>query len=190
MVGFVNLEGCRAIIRDTEQAKVVVDTQIVEYDRVKNTISVNTWKLEHYINRGVSVLAFTSDGLYEYMGTVRRGRNVGTGRYVEIGLFKGKELENRAYTRYPLRLEGVVEGIRLSGLNMPLDGPIPIISENISASGILIKGPAKRFKLNHELQMRFIMEGKVAVFNCIVVRIIENDETITEYGCKILSVHM
>lgn len=190
MAGVVNLNGCRVIIRDTAQAKTIVDSYIVDYDRTKNTISVNTWKLDEYNNHNVSVLAFSAHGLYEYMGTVRRGYNVGTGRWVEIGLFRGKELENRAFARYTLQLEGKVEGVKISGLNMPMDQVVGVTTENISANGMLIKGPTKRFALNHELHIKLKMDGKDAIFNCVVVRIKELNDGLSEFGCRILSVHM
>ena len=107
---------------------------------------------------------------------------------IEVLLGRKREKEDRAMTRYPMETEGSINGRIIDGKLIPLHPHITVHTVNMSATGVLIRADAGRFKIGDGFSLILGTEEKGMAMHCEVVRIQSSNEASEEYGCRIIEV--
>lgn len=170
------------ILRNTETGELVADTRIVECDSKRNIIRIPASSTLVKEEIRVDVLVFSKTGLQEYNGVLRGASMLDS---VEVALSRGRETEHRGSKRYPVHVEGIVEGICFRGQTVILNRPIWIRTINISRNGMLFQSFPSCFEVGARIQLSLDIQGSEfrAVYE--VVRTQNATTWSEEYGCKI-----
>lgn len=176
------LKNRRIIIKDTENDRLLADTQIIRYNSLSNSVMISAASFPEKKFYNISAIIFTEKGLYESHGTIR---GTVTRNEIEVFLGKSKEKEDRANTRYPISLKGDVKGIYIDNKEISLNKGIHIETINMSANGILIKTEAGCFNTGEIFTLILETAKDTLELQCEVVRTQRNEELLEEYGCRI-----
>lgn len=179
------LRNCRILIRNTEDGEIIADTEIIRYNRAINAVFISADSLAEKKPYSISAWIFTEGRLYEFTGTIRGGV---VNNEIEVLLGKKREKEDRAMTRYPMETEGSINGMIIDGKLVPLHPYTTIHTVNMSATGVLIRADAGRFKIGDGFSLILGTEEKGMVVRCEVVRIQSSSEAGEEYGCRIIEI--
>ena len=181
------LKNRRILIKNTEDGQIIADTKIVRFDSLTNSvhISANSLAVRKYYN--ISAFIFAEECLYEFSGTIRGAL---VDNEIEVFLGKSKEKEDRAKTRYPVALEGDIDGIVIDGKTIRLRKVMHIRTINMSANGILMQADSGCFRVGDTFSMDLQVEhGRIAL-KCEIVRIQNSGMLIEEYGCRISGIEI
>lgn len=173
------------ILRDFVTGELIADTQIVECDSKRNIIRVPAASVSVKEELRVDVLVFAQTGLQEFNGVLRGSSMLDS---VEVALSRGREKENRGSKRFPVHVEGVVEGICYRGQVVKLNRPIWLQTRNISRNGVLFRSYPGCFEIGSQLQLVLELRGNKFRSLYEVVRRQNGNEQFEEYGCRIISV--
>lgn len=184
MIYINGVENRRVVLRDAESGELIADTRVVECDSMRNVLRISAQSVSVKEERRVDVLVFAQDGLLEFNG-VMRGTSILES--VEVALSRGRERENRGSKRFPVHVEGEVEGVLYKGQTVLLNRPIRIRTRNISRKGLLFCSYPGCFEIGDQLQLSLDIQGsKLRAIYEIVRRQKEGTES-EEYGCKRVS---
>lgn len=181
------LKNHRILIKNIENGELLADTKIIRFDTLANSVIISADSIAVKKHYNISAIVFAENSLYEFYGTMK-GSVVEN--EVEVLLGKSKEKEDRKRTRYPVALDGYVNGIAIDGQMIALRKPIHIETINMSANGLLIKSDAGCFEIGDEFQAALDTEDKKIDLDCRVVRIHSNNMLTEEYGCKIREIRL
>ncbi|MEG0963455.1 MAG: PilZ domain-containing protein [Lachnospiraceae bacterium] len=180
------LKDCRIIVRDMSTGKTIADTIIEEYDWRKNIVAISAMSLKNKECEKISALIIGNEGLYEFLGNIRRINLVDE---VEIALYKGKEKEGRKCRRYEYTAHGIVENVKILNNNIKLHKPIDVDMVNMSANGILIRTFTGSFSRNDEIQINLKLNEKDIILKCEIMRIQNTTLWTEEYGCRTQAIY-
>lgn len=172
-------ENCRVIIRERKNNTIITDTIILDYDKERLLIQIHNESFDSDCYKTVSLLILSEEGVYEYLGTVKRV----FADHIEIGLYKGRPKENRHTPRYEIHTGGRIETITVLSQEVHLKESITVEVINISKKGVLIKTlpntfyPDIMFKLKIENQVQLSL-------TCLVVWVKNVNAMEAYYGCK------
>lgn len=172
----------RILIKNTEDGQVIADTKIHSFKNRTNSVLISADSLKERKYYNISAFIFAEECLYEFYGTIK---GVLVGNEVEVFLGKSKEKEDRAKTRYPVALEGSIDGIIIEGKMIILRKAIPIRTINMSANGILMITDSGSFNIGDRFTMNLIIENGEIYLDCEIVRIQNSTMLTEEYGCRI-----
>ncbi|MCL2741214.1 MAG: PilZ domain-containing protein [Oscillospiraceae bacterium] len=171
---------CPVIIYD-EAGTMVANTTITDHFQSDMIVTVaESLKLDEGVRR-VGLLILFPGGAVEYSGTIRHFRISST----EIALFGKKERCIRGSMRYRLGAPAKVKGSYKNKETLVYNPPIHVMADNISASGIGIKGPAERFAIGQLLNVSLNLNGKDVILNASVIRTQANEDGTVGYGCRL-----
>jgi len=103
----------------------------------------------------------------------------------EISIFGEQQREGRASDRRIINASAVISDMVTDATAQPLSEPIPVVIENISATGVLVKANAARIEPGSLLQIEFAIGGKAVVLYGEVLRVRFTDGNSFEYGCQL-----
>lgn len=181
------LKNRRILIKNAEDGKIIADTKIDSFDSVTNSVLIKADSLAERKYYTISAFVFAKDCLYEFFGTIRGAL---VDNQVEVFLGKSKEKEDRAKTRYPVALEGKIDGIVIEGRKIKLRKAMPIRTVNMSANGVLMKADSGCFRIGDGFFLGLKVEGGEIELSCEIVRIQNSDMQTEEYGCRIREIRI
>ena len=181
------LKNRRILIKNAEDGKIIADTKIDSFDSVTNSVLIKADSLAERKYYTISAFVFAKDCLYEFFGTIRGAL---VDNQVEVFLGKSKEKEDRAKTRYPVALEGKIDGIVIEGRKIKLRKAMPIRTVNMSANGVLMKADSGCFRIGDGFFLSLKVEGGEIELSCEIVRIQNSDMQTEEYGCRIREIRI
>lgn len=174
-----NFESCRVIIRERKKNTIIADTMILNYDKDRLLIQIKRESFDSERYKIVALLILSEEGVYEYLGTVKRV----FADHIEIGLYKGKPKENRLAPRYEIHTEGRIKMITVLSQKVQLKEPIIVDVINISKKGVLIKTLPNTFypEIMFDLE---IMNQKELILTSLVVWVKNINAVESYYGCR------
>ena len=98
----------RIIIKNAENDKTITDTKIMRYDSAVNSVIIPAHSILDKKFYQVYVIIFAESCLYKFSGTIR---GVMRENELEVLLGKCETMEGRQAVRYPIALEGSMEGV-------------------------------------------------------------------------------
>ena len=176
------VKNCRILIKNAENEQIIADTKIIRFDRRTNSVYISADSLKERKYYNITAFIFAKKSLYEFFGTIK---GVLVDNEIEVLLGKSTEKESRARTRYPVALEGNVDGIIIEGKMIKLRKSIYIQTINMSANGILMKADSGCFGIGDYFSLNLEMEDSEVQLSCEIVRIQNNGMLTEEYGCRI-----
>lgn len=179
------LKNRRILIKNTEDGTIIADTKIIRFDSRTNSvaISANSFGEKKYYN--ILAYVFAEECLYEFFGTIKGAM---VNNEIEVFLGKSKTKENRAKTRYPVAMEGKINGVVINGRLIRLRKFMHIQTINMSANGVLMKSDAGCFNVGDSFSLLLKTEKKTINVICKIVRIQNNSMLTEEYGCRIMEI--
>lgn len=177
----------RILIKNIEDGKIIADTKIIRFNSLTNAVLISADSLADRKYYNISAFIFAKKCLYEFYGTIK---GVLVGNEVEVLLGKSKEKEDRARTRYPVALEGNIDGIMIEGKMILLRKAIHIQTINMSASGILMKADSGCFIIGDCFTLNLKVEEGEINLTCEIVRIQNSGMLTEEYGCRITEIQI
>ena len=176
------LKNRRILIKDVESGEIIADTKIVRFDSLTNSVHISADSLKERKYYNISAYIFAEECLYELYGTIRGAL---VDNEIEVFLGKSKEKEDRAKTRYPVALEGNINGIVIEGKMIRLRKVMHIQTINMSANGVLVQADCGCFRIGDSFALNLkVEEGEIAL-SCEIVRIQNSSMLTEEYGCRI-----
>lgn len=181
------LKNRRILIKNAEDGCIIADTKIVRFDSLTNSVLINAGSLADKKYYTILAYIFAEECLYEFYGTIRGAL---VGNEIEVFLGKSKEKEDRSKTRYPVALEGNINGIIIEGKIIRLRKPMHIQTINMSANGILMQADCGCFRIGDSFALNLKVEDGVMELNCEIVRIQYGSMLTEEYGCRIREIRV
>lgn len=177
----------RILIKNIEDGKIIADTKVVRFNSLTNAVLISADSLADRKYYNISAFIFAKKCLYEFSGTIK---GVLVGNEVEVLLGKSKEKEDRAKTRYPVALEGNIDGIMIEGRMILLRKAIHIQTINMSANGILMKADSGCFTVGDCFTLNLTVEEGEIDLSCEIVRTQNSGMLTEEYGCRITEIQI
>lgn len=181
------LKNRRILIKNTEDGKIIADTKIIRFDSVTNSVLIKADSLADRKFYKISAFVFAKECLYEFFGTIRGAL---VDNEVEVFLGKSKEKEDRARTRYPVEMEGRIDGIVIDGKMIKLRKAMPIRTINMSANGVLMEADSGCFRTGDGFSLNLKVEEGEIELGCEIVRIQNSSMQTEEYGCRIREIRI
>lgn len=172
----------RILIKNMEDGRIIADTKILRFDSLANSVIISAGALAVRKYYRISAYIFADECLYEFSGTIR-GAIVDN--EIEVFLGRRKMKEDRAKTRYPVALGGMINGIIIEGREIRIRRPMRIRTINMSANGILMQADAGSFDIGDCIVVALETERNSIEVSCKIVRIQGSGSLTEEYGCRI-----
>ena len=182
-----DVKNCRILIRNEENKQIIADTEIIRFDSHTNSVYISADSLRERKPYNISAYIFEKECLYEFSGSIR---GVLVGNEIEVLLGKSRKKESRARTRYPVALEGNIDGIIIEEKMIKLRKAIYVETIDMSSNGILMKADSGCFGIGDCFSLNLKVEDGEIQLNCKVVRIQNSNMLTEEYGCRISEVWM
>lgn len=177
----------RILIKNIENGEIIADTKILGFNSLTNSVRISAASLPDKKYYRISAFIFAEECLYELSGTIKGAM---VDNEIEVLLGRSKEKEDRARTRYPMELKGVISHILVDGRAIPLRKPMHIQTINMSANGVLMKADAGCFGVGDSFILTLMVERGTIVLYCGIVRINHNNMLMEEYGCRISGIQL
>lgn len=177
----------RILIKNIENGEIIADTKILGFNSLTNSVRISAASLPDKKYYRISAFIFAEECLYELSGTIKGAM---VDNEIEVLLGRSKEKEDRARTRYPMELKGVISHILVDGRAIPLRKPMHIQTINMSANGVLMKADAGCFGVGDSFILTLMVERGTIVLYCGIVRINHNNMLTEEYGCRISGIQL
>ena len=175
----------RILIKNIEDGKIIADTRIIRFDSLANSATISANSLAEHKNYNISAYIFAEECLYEFFGTIKGAM---VNNEVEVFLGKSKLKEDRAKTRYPVAMEGNIDGVIVGGRLIHLRKFMHIQTINMSANGILMKADAGCFNIGDSFSLFLKTDERGIEVICEIVRIQNSCMLTEEYGCRIIEI--
>ena len=172
----------RIIIKNAENDKTITDTKVMRYDSAVNSVIIPAHSILDKKFYQVYAIIFFFSCLYKFSGTIR---GVMRENELEVLLGKCETMEGRQAVRYPIALEGSMEGVYIDGKKILFHKGIPIQAVDMSSSGILLKAEEGFFEIGEMYFLRVKTNMGTLKMQCEIVRIQNNGAGLEEYGCRI-----
>lgn len=177
----------RILIKNMENGEIIADTRILGFNSLTNSVRISADSLPDKKYYRISAFIFAEECLYEISGTIKGAM---VDNEIEVFLGRSKEKEDRARTRYPVELEGVISHILIDGRKIRLRKPMDIRTINMSANGVLMKADAGCFTVGDGFVLTLTVERGTIVLHCGIVRINYSNMLTEEYGCRISEIQL
>ena len=188
MVDTPDFANSKVVFYNEDGSEELAKTVIRSYDKRASTIVVPRDAFPAEPEDRVSVLLFHATGLFEFKGTLHKNNSSPTA--LEIGLYKGKALENRVAVRYKVNAPAVVERYVIAGKLLPLRSPLEVLVLNVSSRGCLIQANTKFLNVGTTFQFQMEFSDSVVPFYAKVVRSKSIGKDESEFGCTFASVSL
>lgn len=172
----------RIIIKNAENDQTIADTEVISYDSNADLIIIPAASIQDKKFYRIIAIIFAKDHLYKFHGTIRG--NVSS-REIEVFLSKRETEKERRTLRYPVDLEGTIDGTYKNGKINMLSKPVPVKAVNMSSNGILLKTETGYFRIGEMYSLFLKTEAGTLQMQCEIVRIQNTGSWSKEYGCRI-----
>jgi len=172
--------GCTIFIYD-ESGNSLCRTMVTYYNRRILRIEVEEPPSGLDAGDACRLLIMTAPNPCEYHGRIIR-----IGRRKPIAMYSGKEMENRAETRYKIKLPAVIESYICDGSAYPLHAPLKVELVNISKGGARMSAPFNALSDGDRFLMRMDISGRNKLLIAEVRNHHDHGVESSEYGCKFL----
>jgi len=172
--------GCSIFIYD-ESGNQLNRTLVTYYNKRILRIEVEEPPLALDAGDACKLLIMTAPKPCEYQGRIIR-----IGRRKPIAMYSGKELENRAETRYKVKLPATIENYICDGSAYPMHVPLDVELTNISKGGTRIRTPYNALSKGDRFLMRMDISGRNKLLIAEVRNLFDVGSEASEYGCKFL----
>lgn len=172
----------RIIIKDAEDERTIADTEIISYDSIANSILIPANSIQDKKFYRISAIVFAENALYKFYGTIR---GVVRSHGIEVFLSKRETEKERQAARYPVDLEGKIEGKYADGKINMFTRMIPVNAVNMSSNGILLKADTGFFQTDEIYSLLLKTDVGTLRMQCEIVRIQNTGTWSKEYGCRI-----
>lgn len=172
----------RIIIKNTENGRTIADTEIISYDSNADSLLIPAASIQDKKFYRISAIIFAKDHLYKFHGTIR---GTVSSREIEVFLSKRDTEKERQALRYPVDLEGKIEGIYKNGKIDMLSKPVPVNAINMSSNGILLKTETGYFRVGEIYSLLLETDAGTLQMQCEIARIQNTISWSKSYGCKI-----
>ena len=159
----------------------ITKTVITGYDRDEMYIEVSKGLEKVKLKTRLNLLIIHSAGASELSGTLKSARQ---GVY-EISIYGERQRDVRSTVRHKLNASAVISDMVTDSGSVALNDPLPVIVEDLSSTGILIRSQEMRFEVGAILQVEFEVHGKSVILYCEVLREQFHGGEIFKYGCKL-----
>lgn len=173
----------RIIIKNTENNQTIADTEIISYDGTADSLLIPAGSIQDKKFYRVSAIIFAKDNLYKFHGTIR---GIVSGREIEVLLSKRDTEKERQALRYPVDLEGKIEGIYKSDGKVDIfNKAVPVNAVNMSSNGVLLKTETGYFKIGETYSLLLKTDAGTLQMQCEIIRIQNSGTWSKNYGCRI-----
>ena len=163
-----------------EDNTLLTETVINDHDDASNIITID-YKTDIDDNQIVNAMVLTSPPI------TFKGRIFKTNRYYEIRLFKGESRENRISQRFDVNRKAAIVRYIDDGKYYKLLNNIPVKMVNISEHGLRIKGSDNMLNEKDTVQVTFLVNEQVRIYNVEVRNVAKKEDKTAEYGCKFIA---
>lgn len=181
----VDFTGFKVLIKENEEGAVIAEAKVLEYERNRLTITVSSKGLIEHYNKRLSILLLNDKFVYEYGGIARK--KIGS-ELTEISLYRGREKQVRANTRYDVKIHSVIDNIEPKNPYAYYSDPLEVVVVNLSKDGILIETHPTLLDEKTTYRVKLDIDGSTTYINTEVVRVIEKNDTEWQYGGRFLSI--
>ena len=117
----------------------------------------------------------------EYNGIFVDSRN---GKY-RILVYDRRKRDVRVSVRRTVNVSAIISDMVLESEAETLEAPLPVVIEDMSTTGILIKSRAMRLEMGALLQIELKAEKKTGILYCEIVREQKKADGAYRYGCQL-----
>lgn len=171
----------RIIIKNAEDNQTIADTEIISYDDNANSILIPAESIQDKKFYRIIAIIFAKDNLYKFHGTIR---GVVSSQGIDVFLSKQETKKVRQTTRYPVNLEGEIEGVYSNGKLDMFSRVIPINAVNMSSNGILLKAETGLIQRGRMYSLLLKTDAGTLQMQCEIVRIQNTRTWAKDYGCR------
>ena len=163
-----------------EDGTVLTETVVYDHDEASNIIIIEN-KKQIDDNQIVNAMILSSPPI------TFKGRIFKTNRYYEIRLFKGESRENRISQRFNVNRKAAIVRYIDDGKYYKMLNNIAVKMVNISEHGLRIKGADTMLNDRDKVQITFLVNDTVRIYNVEVRNIARKEDKTAEYGCKFIA---
>ena len=163
-----------------EDDTLLAETVVFDYDEANNIIIIEK-KKEIDDNQIVNAMILSSPPI------TFKGRIFKTNRYYEVRLFKGESRENRISQRFDVNRKAAIVRYIDDGKYYKMLNNIAVKMINISEHGLRIKGSDTMLNDRDTIQVTFLINDSVRIYNVEVRNIAKKEDKTAEYGCKFIA---
>ncbi len=175
----------RIVIKNAENNQIIADTKVIRYDSRVNSIIISAQSIQNKKFYKIYAIVFGENCMYKFYGTIR---GVMRENEIEVLIGKCETMEERQAVRYPLALEGRMEGVYIDGKKILFRKKIPIQAVDMSSGGILLKAETGFFNIGEIYYLLLKTNAGTLKMQCEIVRMKGNGTLTEEYGCRIQNV--
>jgi len=160
---------------------LITKTIITGHNRNEMYIEVARGLENVKLKTRLQLLIIHSGGASEVSGSLKSVRQ---GLY-EISIFGERHRDVRESARRTINASAVISDMVKDSESEKLTAPIPIVIENLSTTGILLRVRDVRLEMGAFLQIEFKLHGKDVILFGEVLREQRYDGVTCKYGCKL-----
>ena len=164
-----------------DKNNLITKTTVTGYDRNEMYIEVPKGTTDIKSKTRLQLLIIHSAGVSELSGFLQSVRQ---GIY-EISFYGERQREGRASDRRTIDAFAVISDMQTDTSSTELQAPIPILIENISATGVLVRVEDRPLDIGTILQLELSIGGKDVILFAEIVREHTIDENTNQYGCQL-----
>ena len=173
-----NFKGLQVQIKSEDD--VLLKEAVIRSHEINSNIITIDYNTEMDDNQIVNVVVISSPPIYY------KGRLFGTKRYFEIRLFKGEARENRISQRFNVDRKSAIVRYIDDDRYYKLLNNIGVKMMNISEHGLRIKGSDTMLNDRDRVQITFLVNEQVRIYDVEVRNKTIKGKKTAEYGCKFI----
>jgi hypothetical protein len=176
----VNFKDALVFIYDKKN-NLITKTTITGFNRDEMCIEVSEGLDKIEPRTRLQLLIIQTGGASEFNGILKSARK---DKY-EILVYEERQRDVRVSVRRTLSVSAVISDMVTEPESEALGSPLPVVIENMSTSGILIKSQEMRFEIGTLLQIDLNVDKKIGILYGEVVREQKHADGAYRYGCKL-----
>ena len=160
---------------------LIAKTAVLGFNRgklfIKDTEGLKGVKL----GTGLHLLILHASGASEMSGTLRKTHE----GVCIISIHDERSRDVRTSVRHTINTSAVISDMVIGDEAETLEAPIPVMIENMSTSGVLLKSQDARLEIGALLQVEFNANGRTGILYGEVVREQKPTDKDYRYGCQL-----
>jgi len=162
--------------------KLVTQTAITGHNTKEMYIEVSEGLEKIEPRTRLQLLIIHANGASEVSGILKESTRPGV---YEILIYDEHSRDLRVSVRRTINTSAVISDMVVDSNAKELTAPLPVIIENMSTTGILIKSSGLRIELGALLQIELNVEKKIGILYCEVLREKKHPGNEYSYGCQL-----
>jgi len=161
--------------------KLITKTTVTGHNRDERYVEVSDGLDRIEPKTRLQLLIIHTQGASEYNGILVDARN---GKY-RILVYDEMKRDVRVSVRRTVNVSAIISDMVLETEERALEAPLPVVIENMSTSGILIKSRGMRLEMGALLQIELKADRKTGILYCEIVREQKQADGAYRYGCQL-----